>query len=158
MRNLFITKRCQQKELSNNCEKVDDNYANSVQDNGGGDNSKGSNTTNLEQHLGASWNNLDCSQCKQKGKCVANNCQETTKEDDSLVTGLGNMWYYLDGVANILLHHNLIFDSKWMIDHSSHKFKISGNVQDLSIDCGTSKGIKVCFFPITEGLHIKDCL
>ena len=72
--------------------------------------------------------------------------------------GVDTVWYYLDGVANILSHHKLIIDNKWSIDHISHKFEISGNIRDLSIDYVKSIGIKVCFFPITEGLHIMDCL
>lgn len=67
------------------------------------------------------------------------------------------MWYYPDGMANILLHYKLIFDSKWSVNHSSYKFKKSGDVRDLSIDCVTSEGIKVRFFPTAEGLHIMDC-
>ena len=72
--------------------------------------------------------------------------------------GVGTVWYYPDGVANILLHHKLITDSKCSIDHSSCRFEQSGDVQDLSIDCVTSEGFKVCFFPTAAGLHVMDCL
>ena len=71
--------------------------------------------------------------------------------------GVGTVWYYPNGVANIILQHNLITDSKWSINHSSHKFEQSGDVRDLSIDCVTSEGVKVCFIPTVAGLHVMDC-
>ena len=66
------------------------------------------------------------------------------------------MWYYLDGVANILLHNKLITDSNQSIDHSSYKFEKSGDVRYLSMDCVISEGVEASFFPTAAGLH--DCL
>ena len=67
------------------------------------------------------------------------------------------MWYYPEGVANILSQHRMITCSKWKINFSSDLFYKTGNVKDLTYDCVTSEGLKVQFVPSDQGLYVKDC-
>ena len=85
----------------------------------------------------------------QTGICCINQISD--------LPGVGTMWYYSNGVANILSQHKLIVDSKWSIKHSSHRFETSRNIWDLSIDCITSKGVIIHFFPAAEGLYVMNC-
>ena len=71
--------------------------------------------------------------------------------------GVGTACYYPDGVANILLYHNPIIDSKLSIDKSSHKFEKFSDMRDLSIDFITSERVEFRFFLTVPGQHIMDC-
>ena len=70
---------------------------------------------------------------------------------------VGIVWYYLDGVANILSSHKLIVDSKWKMNYSTDRYYQTGDVNNLSYQCTTSKGVKVDFKPTPEGLHMMCC-
>ena len=67
------------------------------------------------------------------------------------------MWFYPDGVANILSQNKLVIDSKWKMYYSSDRYYQTNNVLDLSYRGMTSEGRKVTFVPTTEGLHMMDC-
>ena len=57
--------------------------------------------------------------------------------------GVGTVWYYPDGVANILSSHKLIVDSKWKMNYSTDRYYQTGDVNDLSYQCTTGEGVKV---------------
>ena len=46
--------------------------------------------------------------------------------------------------------------NKWEIDYSTHSYRKSGDVKDLSYNMVTSKGVKCQFRPTLEGLHMFD--
>jgi len=46
--------------------------------------------------------------------------------------------------------------SKWEIDYSTHSYRKSGDVKDLSYNVVTSEGVKYQFRPTPEGLHVFD--
>ena len=71
--------------------------------------------------------------------------------------GVGAVWYYPNGVANILLSHKLIVDSKWKMTYSTNRYYQTGDVNDLLYQCTTSRGVKVDFKPTPEDLHIMQC-
>jgi hypothetical protein len=71
--------------------------------------------------------------------------------------GVGTVWYYPNGVANILSQHRMVVNSGWDVDYSSRTYKKSGDIRDLKYECVTSEGIKLVFAPNKEGLHILDC-
>jgi hypothetical protein len=71
--------------------------------------------------------------------------------------GVGTVWYYPNGVANILSQHRLVVNSGWDIEYSSKKYRETNNTMDLKYDCITSEGIELSFPPNKDGLHILDC-
>ena len=71
--------------------------------------------------------------------------------------GVGTVWYYPAGVANILSQHRMVVNSNWDVEYSSRSYKKSLNVNDLRFDCTTSEGIKVSFSSTSDGLHVLDC-
>ena len=48
--------------------------------------------------------------------------------------GVGTVWFYLNGVANILLQFRMIVHSKWRMTYDAARFYRSSNVEDLSYD------------------------
>jgi hypothetical protein len=71
--------------------------------------------------------------------------------------GVGIVWYYPNGVADILSQHRLVVNSGWDIDYSSKRYRKTGNIDDLKYDCVTAEGVHVSFLPNKDGLHILDC-
>ena len=71
--------------------------------------------------------------------------------------GVGTVWFYPDGVANILSMNKLIMGSGWDIDFSTRGYRRTNDVRDLAYKCETSEGVKVEFIPTQQGLHIMNC-
>ena len=71
--------------------------------------------------------------------------------------GVGTVWFYPPGVANILSQYRMAVFSNWDIEYSTKRFKKLGDVRDLSYNCVTSEGVEVRFDPTEQGLHVMDC-
>jgi hypothetical protein len=71
--------------------------------------------------------------------------------------GVGTVWYYPEGVANILSQHRMVVNSGWNIEYSTKKFRETKNISSLKYDCITSEGVVCSFVPNKDGLHIMDC-
>ena len=71
--------------------------------------------------------------------------------------GVGTVWYYPEGAANILSWHRLVVNSGWSIQQDSDIYHQTGNTDDRLIRCVTSEGVKCEFRPTQEGLHVMDC-
>ena len=70
--------------------------------------------------------------------------------------GVGTVWFYADGIANILSQHRMATLSNWGIDYSTRVYRLSGDEADLSYNVTTSEGIKCRFHPTAEGLHVHE--
>ena len=70
---------------------------------------------------------------------------------------MGTLWFYPNGMANILSQHRMVVHSGWDVDYSTKLYRKSGNIQDLKYDCVTSNGVNVTFTPNKQGLHVFDC-
>ena len=68
--------------------------------------------------------------------------------------GVGAVWYYPDGVANILSQFRMIAHSKWRMTYDTAKYHKSGNIEDLCYDVITSEGHRCKFIPTRQGLHV----
>ena len=71
--------------------------------------------------------------------------------------GVGTVWYYPNGVANILSQHRMVVNSGWDVEYSTKEYRRTQNEQDLKYDCITSEGVKLSFTPNKDGLHVLDC-
>ena len=71
--------------------------------------------------------------------------------------GVGTVWYYPEGAANILSGHRLVVNSGWSVKQDSDRYHQTGNTDDLSIRCVTKEGVKCEFKPTADGLHVMDC-
>ena len=71
--------------------------------------------------------------------------------------GLGTVWFYPEGVANILLQHRIEVNSGFSVEYSTKRIIKTRNKQDLSYNCETSKGVKVYFMPTEQDLHVLNC-
>ena len=85
----------------------------------------------------------------QAGECRINQIAD--------LPGVGTVWFYPNGVANILSQHRMVINSGWDIEYSTKAYRQSRDIRDLKYDCVTSEGVKVTFAPNKEGLHILDC-
>ena len=45
--------------------------------------------------------------------------------------GVGTVWYYPEGVANIISQHRMVVNSGWNINYSTNKFRLTGKTNDL---------------------------
>ena len=70
--------------------------------------------------------------------------------------GVGTVWFYPKGVANILSQYRMVVNSGWDVDYSTKLYRKSGNMKDLKYDCFTSEGVNVTFTPNKQGLHVLD--
>ena len=71
--------------------------------------------------------------------------------------GVGVVWYYPEGVANILSQHRVISLSKWRVKFDSDMYYRTGNRMELCYDCTTGEDVKLRFLPTEKGLHVLDC-
>ena len=71
--------------------------------------------------------------------------------------GVGTVWYYPAGVANILSQHRMVVNSGWDVEYSSKLYRTTLNVADLKFNCTTNEGVKVSFSSTPDGLHVMDC-
>ena len=71
--------------------------------------------------------------------------------------GVGTVWYYPEGAANILSGHRLVVNSGWSVKQDSDRYHQTGNTDDLSIRCVTKEGVQCEFKPTVDGLHVMDC-
>ena len=71
--------------------------------------------------------------------------------------GVGTVWYYPEGAANILSGHRLVVNSGWSVKQDSDRYHQTGNTDDLSIRCVTKEGVRCEFKPTVDGLHVMDC-
>ena len=71
--------------------------------------------------------------------------------------GVGTVWFYPKGVANILSLNRMIKKSGWDIDFSSRGWRTTNNAHDLAYRCETAEGVKVEFLPTEQGLHVMNC-
>ena len=69
--------------------------------------------------------------------------------------GVGTVWVYRNGIANILSFHKLQESNKFVIDYSSRPNK-QGTV-DRSFNVETPEGIRKKFTPDKKGLYVLDC-
>jgi hypothetical protein len=70
---------------------------------------------------------------------------------------VGTVWYYPNGVANILSQHRMVVNSGWDVDYTSRIYKKTLDIKDLKFECTTHEGTKISFPSNTDGLHILDC-
>jgi hypothetical protein len=84
----------------------------------------------------------------------AGECRIDTVAD---LPGVGTIWYYPSGVANILSQHRMVTQSGWDIDYTSRLYRKTGNDANLKFNCTTSEDIDVSFLSNKDGLHILDC-
>ena len=70
--------------------------------------------------------------------------------------GVGTVWFYRDGVANILSKYRMVVYSMWDICYSTRTYRRTGDVRDLSYNCTTSEGVEIKFTPTIKGLHVFD--
>ena len=85
----------------------------------------------------------------QSGECRINQIAD--------MPGVGTVWYYPEGAANILSGHRLVVNSGWSVRQDSDKYHRTGNPDDLSIRCVTKEGVRCEFKPTADGLHVMDC-
>ena len=85
----------------------------------------------------------------QAGECRVNKIGD--------LPGVGTVWYYPDGSANILSAHRMVIHSGWSVNYSTDKFLKTNRIKDLAYECTTNEGVKVCFRPTKQGLYIMDC-
>ena len=71
--------------------------------------------------------------------------------------GVGIVWYYPEGAANILSEFRMITRSSWDIEYSTKKFRVTGNPADLAKEYTTKEQRMVRFLPTVQGLHVMDC-
>ena len=71
--------------------------------------------------------------------------------------GVGVVWYYPEGAANILSQHRVITQSKWRVRFDSDLYYRTGNRKDLCYNCTTGEGVKLQFTPNEKGLHVLEC-
>ena len=84
----------------------------------------------------------------------AGDCRITQIAD---LPGVGTVWYYPEGVANILSQHRMVVNSGWDIEYSTKRFRKTKDLSSLKYDCVTAEGVECTFSPNTEGLHVLDC-
>ena len=84
----------------------------------------------------------------------AGDCRITQIAD---LPGVGTVWYYPEGVANILSQHRMVVNSGWDIEYSTKEFRKTNNLSSLKYECVTAEGVKCTFSPNKEGLHVLDC-
>jgi hypothetical protein len=84
----------------------------------------------------------------------AGECRITQIAD---LPGVGTVWYYPNGVANILSQHRMVVNSGWDIDYSTKEYRATKNISSLRYNCVTSEGIVCTFTPNKDGLHVMDC-
>ena len=70
--------------------------------------------------------------------------------------GVEMVWFYEESVDNILLQHRMATLSKWDINYSTCKYRISGRIIDLSYNVVTSEGVKCRFTPTNNRLHVFE--
>ena len=71
----------------------------------------------------------------------------------SYVTSAGTVWYYPQGVDNILSQRRMAACSKWKISYSTELFHNTGDAIDLCYEVLTKEKIKCRFVPTPEGFH-----
>ncbi|OEU10337.1 hypothetical protein FRACYDRAFT_247347 [Fragilariopsis cylindrus CCMP1102] len=84
----------------------------------------------------------------------AGDCRITLIAD---LPGVGTVWYYPEGVANILSQHRMVVNSGWDIEYSTKRFRKTKDLSSLKYDCVTAEGVECTFSPNKEGLHVLDC-
>ena len=82
----------------------------------------------------------------QTGECVIDRVGD--------MMGVGTVWYYPQGVANILSQFRMVIYSKWRICYSTERYHETGDVSDLSYDVTTPDGFNCSFTPNSQGLHV----
>ena len=85
----------------------------------------------------------------QSGECRINQIAD--------MPGVGTVWFYPEGTANILSGHRLVVNSGWSVKQDSDEYHRTGNPDDLSIRCVTKEGVRCEFKPTHDGLHVMDC-
>ena len=67
--------------------------------------------------------------------------------------GVGTVWYYPEGAANILSQYRMVVNSGWDVQYNSKHYRHSRDVNDLAYKVETSEGIKFDLCP-----QKKDCM
>ena len=78
------------------------------------------------------------------------------------IRGVGIVWYYLKGVANILSQFMMALHGVWDIEYSTKTFNKTGIIEDLCFNVMKEEGFKCTFDPTSKGLHVhasdkSDC-
>ena len=71
--------------------------------------------------------------------------------------GVGTVWYYPEGSANILSAHRMITRSGWSVDFSTEQFFKTYQLKDLAYRCVTLEGKHIAFTPTKQGLYKLNC-
>jgi len=71
--------------------------------------------------------------------------------------GVGTVWYYPQGSANILSRYRMVTQSKWRVSYNSARYHETGNEGDLSEHVVTPEGSEFDLAPNRRGLHVLDC-
>jgi hypothetical protein len=85
----------------------------------------------------------------QTGECKVNMIGD--------LPGVGTVWYYPEGTANILSAHRMVVNSGWSVNYSTDEYRKTLLHKNLSYRCITSEGIRVEFIPTKQGLYVMDC-
>ena len=67
--------------------------------------------------------------------------------------GVGVVWYYPKGSANVLSQYRMITLSRWSVHYSTDRYKNTGNPTDLAYVCTTTQKKVLRFTPTSQGLH-----
>ena len=68
--------------------------------------------------------------------------------------GVGTVWYYPEGAANIPSQYRMVVNSGWDVQYNSKHYRRSRDVNDLAYKVETSEGIKFEFMQTKK----KDCM
>ena len=68
--------------------------------------------------------------------------------------GVGTVWFFREGVANILSQFWIAVYSRWEIMRTTKDHRKIGYFEDLCYKIVTSEGIKCKFTPTLKGLHV----
>lgn len=86
----------------------------------------------------------------QSGECTINEIAD--------LPGVGVVWYYPEGSANVLSQYRMITQSHWSVHYNTDQYYKTGDTSDLGYVCTTQAGKVIRFSPTSQGLHVLNCL
>lgn len=95
--------------------------------------------------------NIHCCEWTLRLQPQAGDCCVTQVSD---VKGVGLVWHFPDGVANILSQFWMASIARWRITCDADLSHSTGRIKDLCCDVTVQEGFKCKFSPSQKGLHI----
>ena len=68
--------------------------------------------------------------------------------------GVGTVWFFREGIVNILSQFQVAIYSKWDITYTTKDYRKTGRLEDLCYKVVTNEGIQCKFTPTSKGLHV----